>query len=80
MTKSEKELTRVKALRENRAAFNVLRNALASCDELSFAAYKLRNIRYALKRARGISSAHVYPHYTESATQFPLVTFCYNTL
>jgi hypothetical protein len=59
MTKSEKELTRVKALRENRAAFNVLRNALASCDELSFAAYKLRNIRYALKRARGIGGREV---------------------
>ena len=37
--------------------------ALHVVKPTSFAAYKLRNIRYALLKARGISTNHTYPKY-----------------
>jgi hypothetical protein len=53
------------ASKRERPAFRAIRRGLDAVDPLSFAAYKLRHVRYELKRARGILAGRTYPRYTE---------------
>jgi hypothetical protein len=45
------------------STLKILAAALHVVKPTSFAAYKLRNILYALLKARGISANHTYPKY-----------------
>jgi hypothetical protein len=50
------------------SALKILAAALRVANPTSFAAYKLRNIRYALLKARGISANHTYPQFDSAVT------------